>query len=96
MIYKRRRSTSLSNLTKPHKESEENSYASSEHSHEFSSKQSDSPDPGYDVIKMVNSKEVDLKSITARQTALKFKLSSIKENLKNESHVKSTLFYRLF
>ena len=62
LIYKRRQSTSLSNLTKPHKESEENSYASSEHSREFSSKQSDSPDPGYDVIKMGHLKEVDLKS----------------------------------
>ena len=62
ILYKRKQSTSLSNLTKPHKESEENSYASSEHSREFSSKQSDSPDPGYDVIKMEHLKEVALKS----------------------------------
>ena len=61
-FYKRRQSTSLSNLTKPHKESEENSYASSEHSREFSSKQLDSLDPGYDVIKMEHLKEVALKS----------------------------------
>ena len=63
LIYKRRQSTSLSNLTKPHKESEENSYNSSEHGREFSSKQSDSPDPGYDVIKMGHLKEITLKSL---------------------------------
>ena len=50
VYYKRRRST-LVNLTKPHKGSEENSYASSEHSHQQGSKYSESPEPGYDVIK---------------------------------------------
>ena len=59
ILYKRRQSTSLSNLTKPHKESEENGYASV-HSREFSSKQSDSPDHGYDVIKMGNLKSAQL------------------------------------
>ena len=77
LIYKRRQSTSLSNLTKPHKESEENSYASSEHSREFNLKQSDTPDPGYDVIKMVNSKEVALKSL---QVDIHSSKSSRKEN----------------
>ena len=47
--YKRKRSA-LVNLTKPHKGSEENSYASSEHSHQQGSKYSESPEPGYDVI----------------------------------------------
>ena len=60
LIYKRRQSTSLLKLTKPHKESEENSYTSSDHNHEFSFKQSDSPDPGCDVIHL---KEVALKSL---------------------------------
>ena len=82
-IYKRRQSTSLSNLTKPHKESEENSYASSEHSREFSSKQSDSPDPGYDVIKMEHLKEVDLKSIQLDNNS-KFELSTKETSFKNE------------
>ena len=70
ILYKRRQSTSLSNLTKPHKESEENSYASSEHNREFSSKQSDSPDPGYNVIKMGNLKSAQLDNNS------KFKLST--------------------
>ena len=48
--YKRKRSA-LVNLTKPHKGSEENSYASSEHSHQQGSKYSESPEPGYDAIK---------------------------------------------
>ena len=50
VCYKRKRSA-LVNLTKPHKGSEENSYASSEHSHQQDSKYSESPEPGYDVIK---------------------------------------------
>ena len=91
LIYKRRQSTSLSNLTKPHKESEENSYASSEHSREFSSKQSDSPDPGYDVIKMANLKEVALKSIQIDSSS-KFVLSSKESPLKDEKHDSDPLY----
>ena len=83
LIYKKRQSTSLSNLTKPHKESEVNSYASSEHSREFSSKQSDSPDPGYDVIKMEHLKEVDLKSAQLDNNS-KFELSTKECSFKNE------------
>ena len=45
----RKRRTALINLTKHHKESIENSYTSSKHSHESGSK---SPDPEYDVIKI--------------------------------------------
>ena len=79
LIYKRRQSTSLSNRTKPHKESEENSYASSEHSHEFSSKQSDSQDPGCDVIHL---KEVALKSLKVDNSS-----KSSKENLSKDDNV---------
>ena len=53
VCYKRKRSA-LVNLTKPHKGIEENSYASSEHSHQQGSKYSESPEPGYDVIKPIN------------------------------------------
>ena len=48
-IYYRKRQIALINLTKYHKESDENSYTSSKHSHESESK---SPDPEYDVIKI--------------------------------------------
>ena len=51
--YKRKRSALVS-LTKPHKGSDENSYASSEHSHQRGSKYSESPEPGYDVIKPIS------------------------------------------
>ena len=51
LVYYKRRRSMLVNLTKPHKGSEENSYASSEHSHQQGSKYSESPEPGYDVIK---------------------------------------------
>ena len=51
LVYYKRKRSALVNLTKPHKESEENSYASSEHSHQQGSKYSESPEPGYDVIK---------------------------------------------
>ena len=91
LIYKRRQSRHLSNLTKPHKESEENSYASSVHSCEFSSKQSDSPGPGYDVIKMGDLKEVDLKS-TQLDNNSKFVLSSKDIPFKDE-HLDSDLLY---
>ena len=83
LIYKRRQSTSLSNLTKPHKESEENSYASSEHSRESSSKQSDTPDPGYDVIKMEHLKDVALKSAQLGSNS-EFELSRKDIPLKDE------------
>ena len=49
LICYRQRQTALINLTKHHKESDENSYTSSKHSHESGSK---SPDPEYDVIKI--------------------------------------------
>ena len=51
LFYYKRKRSALVNLTKPHKGSEENSYASSEHSHQQGSKYSESPEPGYDVIK---------------------------------------------
>ena len=53
VYYKRKRSAPV-NLIKPHKGSEENSYASSEHSHQQGSKYSESPEPGYDVIKPIH------------------------------------------
>ena len=49
LICCRKRRTALINLTKHHKESDENSYTSSKHSRESGSK---SPDPEYDVIKI--------------------------------------------
>ena len=49
LIWYRKRQTALINLTKHHKESDENSYTSSKHSYESGSK---SPDPEYDVIKI--------------------------------------------
>ena len=49
LIWYRKRRTTLINLTKHHKESDENSYTSSKHSHESGSK---SPDPEYNVIKI--------------------------------------------
>ena len=51
IVYYKRKRSALVNLTKPHKGSEENSYASSEHSHQQGSKYSESPEPGYDAIK---------------------------------------------
>ena len=51
LVYYKRKRSALVNLTKPHKGSDENSYASSEHSHQQGSKYSESPEPGYDVIK---------------------------------------------
>ena len=55
LVYYKRRRSALVNLTKPHKGSEENSYASSEHSHQQGSKYSESPEPGYDIIKPMHS-----------------------------------------
>ena len=55
LVYYKGKRSALVNLTKPHKESEENSYASSEHSHQQGSKYSESPEPGYDVIKTLHS-----------------------------------------
>ena len=51
LVYYKRKRSSLVNLTKLHEGSEENSYVSSEHSHQQGSKYSESPEPGYDVIK---------------------------------------------
>ena len=56
LVYNKRKRSALVNLTKPHKGSEENSYASSEHSHQQGSKYSESPEPGYDVIKPMHTK----------------------------------------
>ena len=56
VVYHKRKRSALVNLTKPHKGSEENSYASSEHSHQQGFKYSESPEPGYDVIKTKNPK----------------------------------------
>ena len=49
LIWYRKRRTAPIDLTKHRKESDENSYTSSKHSHESGSK---SPDPEYDVIKI--------------------------------------------
>ena len=49
LICCRKRRRALINLIKYHKESDENSYTSSKHSHKSDSK---SPDPEYDVIKI--------------------------------------------
>ena len=62
LVYYKRKRSALVNLTKPHKGSEENSYASSEHSHQQGSKYSESPEPGYDVIKPRHTKIVKAKS----------------------------------
>ena len=51
LVNYKRKISALVNLTKPHKGSEENSYASSELGHQQGSKYSESPEPGYDVIK---------------------------------------------
>ena len=56
LVYYKRKKSALVNLIKPHKGSEENSYASSEHSHQQGSKYSESPEPGYDVIKPMHTK----------------------------------------
>ena len=58
IVYNKRKRSALVNLTKPHKGSEENSYASSEHSHQQGSKYSESPEPGYDVIKPRHTKNL--------------------------------------
>ena len=66
LVYYKRKRSALVNLTKPHKGSEENSYASSEHSHQQGSKYSESPEPGYDVIKPMHKAKIfppKLKSI---------------------------------
>ena len=62
LVYYKRKGSALVNLTKPHKGSEESSYASSEHGHQQGSKYSESPEPGYDVIKPRHSKAVKAKS----------------------------------
>ena len=58
LVYYKRKRSSLVNLTKPHKGSEENSYVSSEHSHQQGSKYSESPEPGYDVIKPMHKAKI--------------------------------------
>ena len=66
LVYYKRKRLTLVNLTKPYKGSEENSYASSEHSHQQGSKYSESPEPGYDVIKPMHKAKIfppKLKSI---------------------------------
>ena len=61
LVYYKRKRSALVNLIKSHKGSEENSYASSEHSHQQGSKYSESPEPGYDVIKTMHTKNVKAK-----------------------------------
>ena len=61
LVYYKRKRSGLVNLIKSHKGSEENSYASSEHSHQQGSKYSESPEPGYDVIKTMHTKNVKAK-----------------------------------
>ena len=51
LVYYKRKRSAIVNLTKPHKGSEENSFASSEYSHQQGSMYSESPEPGYDAIK---------------------------------------------
>ena len=95
LMHKKRQARNLSNLTKPHKESEENSYASSEHSCEFSSKQSDSPDSGYDVIKMEHLKGVDLKSLqvdSSPKSMLSRKDNSFKDEYLDGDQLYSTIY----
>ena len=80
LIWYRKRRTVLMNLTKHHKESDENSYTSSKHSRESGSK---SPDPEYDVIK-INSSNDKLES-QFKSDILCQEYSSIQSNvLKHE------------
>ena len=85
LVYYRRKRSALVNLTKPHKGSEENSYASSEHSHQQGSKYSESPEPGYDVIKPVNSKHVKAKIYPST----KLKSTHLDMNTKHQSEYAS-------
>ena len=62
LVYFKRKRSALVNLIKLHKGSEENSYGSSEHSHQQGSKYSVSPEPGYDVIKPMHTKNAKAKS----------------------------------
>ena len=70
LVYYKRIRSALVNLTKPHKGSEENSYASSEHSHQQGCKYSESPEPGYDVIKPSHSKNQKDKIILQKSSHL--------------------------
>ena len=83
VIYCRKRQTALINLTKHHKESVENSYTSSKHSHESGSK---SPDPEYDVIKINPSTDkLEAHSVKTKSDILCQAYSSVQSNvLKHE------------
>ena len=83
LIWYRKRRTALINLTKHHKESDENSYTSSKHSHESGSK---SPDPEYDVIKINPSTDkLEAHFVKSKTDILFQKCSSVKSNvLKHE------------
>ena len=83
LIWYRKRRTVLINLTKHHKESDENSYTSSKHSHESGSK---SPDPEYDVIKINSSNDkLESRFIKSKSDILCLEYSSVQSNvLKHE------------
>ena len=80
LIWYRKRQT---NLTKHHKESDENSYTSSQHSHESDSKL---PDPEYDVIKInPSSDKLETHSVKTKSDTSCQAYSSVQSNvLKHE------------
>ena len=91
LVYYKRKRSALVNLTKPHKGSEENSYASSEHSHQQGSKYSESPEPGYDVIKTIQSINVKAKIFLPKLKSIKSKhLSDLLHYSETSSYHKTT------
>ena len=98
LVYYKRKRSALVNLTKPHKGSEENSYASSEHSHQQGFKYSESPEPGYDVIKPRHTKnpkdkifpqKLKLTHLDVNPTHLS-EYASIEDNLVHYSEISSS------
>ena len=96
LVYYKRKRSALVNLTKPHKGSEENSYASSEHSHQQGSKYSESPEPGYDVIKPRHTKDQKDKIILQKSSLLgmnpthPFECASIEDKNGHYSEISSS------
>ena len=96
LVYYKRKRSALVNLTKPHKGSEENSYASSEHSHQQGSKYSESPEPGYDVIKPRHTKNQKDKIILQKSSLLgmnpthPFECASIEDKNGHYSEISSS------
>ena len=79
LICCRRRQTILINLTKHHKQSDENSYTSSKHSHESGS---ESPDPEYDVIKNNRSTDkLEARFVKSKPDILCQEYSSVQSNI---------------